>query len=114
MSLLLRMEAYAKYTASISGSLSWNMQRDIQMTTKTLSSGIRIDDNRSINCGVSISNQNNPMYYLWYNSAKNEFAFTQKENGEVFYMEDVSEYLNALADIIQAMAEANEFVTETK
>ena len=81
------------------------------MTTKTLSSGIRIDDNRSINCGVSISNQNNPMYYLWYNSAKNEFAFTQKENGEVFYMEDVSEYINALADIIQSVAEANEFVT---
>ena len=81
------------------------------MTTKILSSGIRIDDNRSINCGVSISNQNNPMYYLWYNSAKNEFAFTQKENGEVFYMEDVSEYINALADIIQSVAEANEFVT---
>jgi hypothetical protein len=51
------------------------------------------------------------MYYLWYNLAKNEFAFTQKENGEVFYMENVSEYINALADIIQAMAEANEFVT---
>jgi len=82
------------------------------MRSRILSSGIRIDDNRSINCGVSISNQNNPMYLLWYNSAKNEFAFTQKENGEVFYMENVSEYINALADIIQAMAEANEFVTK--
>ena len=84
------------------------------MTTKTLSSGIRIDDNRSINCGVSISNQVNQMYYLWYNSVKNEFAFTQKENGEVFYMDNVSDYINALADIIQAMAEANKFVCETK
>ena len=36
------------------------------MTTKILSSGIRIDDNRSINCGVSISNQNNPDYRLLY------------------------------------------------
>jgi hypothetical protein len=51
------------------------------------------------------------MYYLWYNSAKNEFAFTQKENDNVFYMENVSEYINALADIIQSVAEANEFVT---
>ncbi len=112
MSWPLRNLEYAKYTANTSGSLSWNTQRDMGMTTKTLSSGIRIDDNRSINCGVSISNQNNPMYYLWYNLAKNEFAFTQKENGEVFYMENVSEYINALADIIQAMAEANEFVTK--
>ena len=84
------------------------------MTTKILSSGIRIDDNRSINCGVSISNQNNPMYYLWYSSAKNEFAFMQKENGGVFYMEDVSDYINSLADIIQSVAEANEFVNEIK
>ena len=51
------------------------------------------------------------MYYLWYNSAWNEFAFTQKDNDNVFYMEDVSEYINALADIIQSVAEANEFVT---
>ena len=108
------MEAYAKYTASISGSLRLNMQRDIQMTTKTLSSGIRIDDNRSINCGVSISNQNNPMYLLWYNSTRNEFYFMQRSNSNEYYMDDLNDYINALADIIQAMAEANEFVTETK
>jgi hypothetical protein len=29
-------------------------------------------------------------------------------------MDDLNDYINALADIIQAMAEANEFVTETK
>ena len=85
------------------------------MTTKTLSSGIRIDDNRSINCGVSISNQNNPMYLLWYNSTRNEFAFTIKTTENVYYMDDLNDYINALADIIQAMAEANEFVnSETK
>ena len=108
------MEAYAKYTANTSGSLRLNMQRDIQMTTKTLSSGIRIDDNRSINCGVSISNQNNPMYLLWYNSTRNEFYFMQRSNSNEYYMDDLNDYINALADIIQAMAEANEFVTETK
>ena len=80
------------------------------MTTKTLSSGIRIDDNRSINCGVSISNQNNPMYLLWYDSGRNEFAFTIKTTENVYYMNDLNDYINALADIIQAMAEANEFV----
>ena len=85
------------------------------MTTKTLSSGIRIDDNRSINCGVSISNQNNPMYLLWYNSTRNEFYFMQRSNSNEYYMDDLSDYINALADIIQAMAEANEFVnSETK
>jgi hypothetical protein len=82
------------------------------MTTKTLSSGIRIDDNRSINCGVSISNQNNPMYLLWYNSTRNEFYFMQRSNSNEYYMDDLSDYINALADIIQAMAEANEFVTK--
>lgn len=81
------------------------------MTTKTLSSGIRIDDNRSINCGVSISNQNNPMYFLSFNYSLNEFYFTQKHNNKSFYMEDVSDYINALADIIQSVAEANEFVS---
>ena len=85
------------------------------MTTKTLSSGIRIDDNRSINCGVSISNQNNPMYLLWYNSTRNEFYFMQRSNSNEYYMDDLNDYINALADIIQAMAEANEFVnSETK
>ena len=84
------------------------------MTTKTLSSGIRIDDNRSINCGVSILNQNNPMYLLWYNSTRNEFSFMQRSNSNEYYMDDLNDYINALADIIQAMAEANEFVTETK
>jgi hypothetical protein len=29
-------------------------------------------------------------------------------------MDNVSDYINALSDIIQAMAEANEFVNETK
>jgi hypothetical protein len=113
MLLPLKNRAYAKYTASISGSLRLNMQRDTGMTTKTLSSGIRIDDNRSINCGVSISNQNNPMYLLWYNSTRNEFSFTNRTlEIETYYMDNVSDYINALADIIQAMAEANEFVTK--
>jgi hypothetical protein len=112
MLLPLKNRAYAKYTASISGSLRLNMQRDTGMTTKTLSSGIRIDDNRSINCGVSISNQNNPMYLLWYNSTRNEFYFMQRSNSNEYYMNDLNDYINALADIIQAMAEANEFVTK--
>ena len=110
MLLPLRNRAYAKYTASISGSLNWNMQRDTGMTTKILSSGIRIDDNRSINCGVSISNQNNPMYLLWYNSTRNEFYFMQRSNSNEYYMDDLNDYINALADIIQSVAEANEFV----
>ncbi len=83
------------------------------MTTKTLSSGIRIDDNRSINCGVSISNQNNPYFMLWYNSTNNEFGFKPKyytQSPTYLYMDDLNDYINALADIIQAMAEANEFV----
>ena len=86
------------------------------MTTKTLSSGIRIDDNRSINCGVSISNQNNPMYLLFYNLDTNEFFFISRHygNNSKIYMENVSDYINALADIIQSVAEANEFVGETK
>lgn len=87
------------------------MQRDMGMRSKVLSSGIRIDDNRSINCGVSISNQCNPMYLLWYNSGRNEFAFTDKIGEEVYYMDDLNDYINALADIIQSMAEANEFVS---
>ena len=84
------------------------------MTTKTLSSGIRIDDNRSINCGVSITNQCNPLFHLWYSQARNEFGFSPKyytQSPTYLYMNDLNEYINALADIIQAMAEANEFVT---
>jgi hypothetical protein len=92
------------------------MQRDTGMTTKTLSSGIRIDDNRSINCGVSISNQNNPDYRLLYDYTNNEFYFISRHRGDntKIYMDNVSDYINALSDIIQAMAEANEFVNETK
>ena len=84
------------------------------MKTKTLSCGIRIEDNRSINCGISITNQNNPIYLLWYNSTRNEFSFTDRTlEINPCYMDNVSDYINALADIIQAMAEANEFVTKT-
>jgi hypothetical protein len=32
-------------------------------------------------------------------------------NSNEYYMDNVSDYINALSDIIQAMAEANEFVT---
>jgi hypothetical protein len=84
------------------------------MTTKTLSCGIRIEDNRSINCGVSITNQDNPYFMLWYNSIQNEFGFKPKyytQSPTYLYMDNVSDYINALSDIIQAMAEANEFVT---
>ena len=83
------------------------------MRSRTLSSGIRIDDNRSINCGVSISNQNNPDYRLLYDYTNNEFYFISRHRGDdtKIYMEDVSDYINALADIIQSVAEANEFVT---
>lgn len=90
------------------------------MTTKILSSGIRIDDNRSINCGVSISNQNDPYFVLRYDSERNEFYFdphpttVSPSHVKKIYMEDVSDYINALADIIQSVAEANEFVNETK
>lgn len=83
------------------------------MKTKTLTCGIRIEDNRSINCGVSIVNQNNPMYILHYNIQRNEFAYLCRydtKDNEFFYMDDVSESITALADIITAMAEANEFV----
>lgn len=83
------------------------------MKTKTLTCGIRIEDNRSINCGVSITNQNNPMYNLEYDELTNQFRFSDKYL-RVYYMDDLNNYINALADIIQAMAEANEFVTETK
>ena len=52
------------------------------------------------------------MYLLWYNSTRNEFSFTNRTlEIETYYMDNVSDYINALADIIQAMAEANEFVT---
>jgi len=86
------------------------------MRSKVLSFGTKIDDNRSINCGVSISNQNNPDYRLLYDYTNNEFYFISRHRGDdtKIYMENVSEYINALADIIQAMAEANEFVNETK
>ena len=83
------------------------------MKTKTLSCGIRIEDNRSINCGVSITNQYNPYFMLWHNSTINEFGFKPKyytQNPTYLYMNDLNDYINALADIIQAMAEANEFV----
>jgi hypothetical protein len=84
------------------------------MKTKTLTCGIRIEDNRSINCGVSISNQNNPIFYLWYDSTMEEFGFIMNPfhfDTPHFYMNDLNQYINALSDIIQAMAEANEFVT---
>ena len=81
------------------------------MTTKTLTCGIRIDDNRSINCGVSISNQSNPMYNLEYDELTNQFRFSNKYL-RVYYMDDLNAYIHALSDIIQAMAEANEFVSE--
>jgi hypothetical protein len=85
------------------------------MKTKTLTCGIRIDDNRSINCGVSITNQSNKYYSLWYNQTLNEFAFTANSEPTIsgthsVYMSDVNNYLTALNDIITAMAEANEFV----
>lgn len=86
------------------------------MKTKTLTSGLRIEDNRSINCGISITNQDNPMYHLWYNSTRNEFGFSPKhytQRATYFYMNDLNYYITALSDIIQAMAEANEFVSET-
>ena len=55
------------------------------------------------------------MYLLWYNSTRNEFYFMQRSNSNEYYMDDLNDYINALADIIQAMAEANEFVnSETK
>ena len=85
------------------------------MTTKTLTCGIRIDDNRSINCGVSISNQSNPLFHLWYSPARNEFGFNPKyytQSPTYLYMDDLNAYITALSDIIQAMAEANEFVSE--
>ena len=87
------------------------------MRSKVLSCGIRIDDKRSINCGVSISNQCNPIFYLWYDSTMEEFGFIMNPfdfDTPYFYMDDLNDYINALSDIIQAMAEANEFVTETK
>ena len=37
----------------------------------------------------------------------------QRSNSNEFYMDDLNNYINALADIIQSMAEANEFVNET-
>jgi hypothetical protein len=81
------------------------------MKTKILTCGIRIDDNRSINCGVSIVNQNNTEFNLWYDRELNEFAFEPKKiNG--YFMSDVNAYLTALNDIITAMAEANKFVTK--
>ena len=86
------------------------------MKTKTLTSGIRIDDNRSINCGVSIVNQSNPMFMLHYNIHRNEFGYKHRQyskSDDFIYMDDVSESITALSDIIQAMAEANEFVSET-
>ena len=52
------------------------------------------------------------MYLLWYNSTRNEFSFMQRSNSNEYYMDDLNDYINALADIIQAMAEANEFVTK--
>jgi hypothetical protein len=83
------------------------------MRSKVLSCGIRIEDNRSINCGISITNQNNQMYNLEYDELTNQFRFSDKYL-RVYYMDDLNYYINALADIIQAMAEANEFVNETK
>jgi hypothetical protein len=79
------------------------------MKTKTLSCGIRIEDNRSINCGISITNQNNQMYNLEYDELTNQFRFSDKYL-RVYYMDNLNDYITALADIIQAMAEANEFV----
>ena len=79
------------------------------MKTKTLTCGIRIDDNRSINCGVSIVNQCNPVYFLFYDRNLNEFYF-ESNGGHNIFMSNVNDYLTALNDIITAMAEANEFV----
>lgn len=87
------------------------------MTTKTISTGTRIDDNRSINCGVSITNQNNQYFVLRYDSERNEFYFdphpTTISPGHAtkIYMEGVRDYVDALADIIQSVAEANNFAT---
>jgi hypothetical protein len=50
---------------------------------------------------------------LEYFELNNEFMFRPKHT-DCIYMDEVSDYINALADIIQAMAEANEFVNETK
>jgi len=78
------------------------------MKTKTLTCGIRIDDNRSINCGVSIVNQSNPMFILSYSSIDG-FGFYSRSTHSM-YMHNVNQYLTALSDIITAIAEANKFV----
>ena len=50
------------------------------------------------------------MYNLEYDELTNQFRFSDKYL-RVYYMDDLNYYINALSDIIQAMAEANEFVT---
>lgn len=80
------------------------MKREI-----TLSNGIKIVDNRYLNCGVSIEN-NNTSICLYYNNHSKQLYINL--SSKFLFEQTIDEYIDNLNKMKQSLIEANKFLND--